>query len=375
MLSNSPPNSLVGGENGLSSTHGYWLYYPKMLSNSPLTSKNGFVSHKKQEKGGKMNTATSNTLIGQQDGTRPADQLFKTDFSNARNMVGVPLTNLFPSSQPSSPSKPFKMPSLAEAKSLLHIADQMVVALGYESLYPDPPPKPEPLPRWAIGDSPIMSAVVQFNTTIWRLGKLLHDANPDAFTLRDWNRMTQHYHHEPFDRQPESKEARTLGNKFFAHHTDKVVLVHRRPALDPRPLGMCYSNSAKEMKQTKNSVAFVLIDMGGGSGDGVKLLCPHAINYDPSTKTYYDTTELSTSASVYPAFLINDAVKPFYKNHPLHTILNGGKTIDQTYGSLLTLFWEGKTYGFRAYDHNSEVLEDGSYGHFRRYELVEELTA
>lgn len=264
------------------------------------------------------------------------------------------------------------------SNTLLHIADQMVVALGYDPLIWNIPAKPSSQFSRAVRAELTeqgYSHTHHYNTTVWLLGKHLHNADPVGFTLRDWNKMVSEYHITDFGDKTPNKEAKTLSNKFFAHHTDKVVIVHRRDVLANRPRGRCYLNSYEEMLSSKNSQAFVLIDIKGGSNDAVKVLCPHSINYDPTSKTYYDTTQIwAEGQTSYPAFLINDAVKSYYKRHPLEVILNGGKTIDQTYGSFITLYWNGVSYGFHATDHNG-ASKDGDEGHFRRYEFVEALTA
>jgi hypothetical protein len=106
--------------------------------------------------------------------------------------------------------------------------------------------------------------------------------------------------------------ARRKINNFLAHHTDKVVAVSRVEKPD-RQLNGCYMNAYKEFCETGNPMVYAMCRGGSMTTDNFFFLVPHCLNYNPTTKKYYDTTpsyNFQRGERFYSAFLISSHMPP-----------------------------------------------------------------
>jgi hypothetical protein len=146
--------------------------------------------------------------------------------------------------------------------------------------------------------------------------------------------------------------ARKKINNFLAHHTDKVVAVSRIEKPD-RQLNECYMNAYKEFCKTGNPMVYAMVRGGSMTTDNFFFLVPHCLNYNPTTKKYYDTTppyNFQRGERFYSAFLISSHMPP-ETCYSLPT-----QTADEVVGGYVFITEEDTTHVILAKNHTDRHL-------------------
>lgn len=352
----------------------------QMLSNSPRmnshSQKRICFSHEQKE-GGKMNTATSTTLIGQQDGERSADQVFKTDFSTAGKEVSVPPTTMSSPASSSSTTTMASKPPSSKTPATILTTTKLPVLTTIEELMTAVVRRFKKDKKEIDRLHTIFRSVLGDDNSVIYASNAIRAYDP-TMTFDDYATISNCYNSTTIKdnlainpNAYKSKAVRAKISSFLAHQSDGVRRVEHKETAD-RPVGQCYANAYKEFLATGNPMAYGLIPCGAFSPhtDYLAFYIPHCFNYDPKTNTYYDTTTSTIQPEEFNkakvVFIITQKVKEFYKHDITTERFGKAKAVDFTYGGWMFLTYDDKVYALRGKEH----IWDGAISHFGTMEVV-----